>query len=301
MNKDAEHRKLLLAYTGLVMTVIFWSVNTALARGMVFTIKPMALSFFRWFFALVFIMPFTMGRIKEDWPVIKENWIFLSVLAFFSVAMYNSMIYLGAQYTTATNISLVIAAMPGMTLLLAWLINKEKTSVLQITGVGISLIGMLMVVSKGSLTILKSLAFNAGDLLIILAIFSWAVYSVLLRKRQIDLAPMTFLSVLITIGVACILPFYLWEYSVYRGFELNLKHLILFVFLGIFPSILSYICWNYGVKITGSATASVFMYLIPVFTSIIAFFFLGERLFAYHFIGGSMILVGLILSSRNRV
>lgn len=298
--KTPEKSKLMLAYSGLVMTVFFWSVNTALARGVVFSIKPMALSFYRWVFALAFILPFSYRQIQKDWPVIRQNFGFLVLLAIFSVAMYNSIIYLGAQYTTATNISLVIATMPGMTLLLAWLINKERTSRLQIMGIFISLCGMLMIVCKGSIFVFMSLAFNRGDLLIILAIFSWAVYSVLLRKRQMRIRPLAFQAVLIAIGVVVIFPFYVWEYSAYQGFELTYTTIALFAFLGLFPSVLSYICWNYGVSITGSATAAVFMYLIPVFTSIIAFFFLGERLFFYHIIGGILILLGLILSSKNK-
>lgn len=266
---------------------------------MVFTIKPMALSFYRWVFAFIFILPFALGHIKKDWDVIKNNLGFLFILSIFSVAMYNSILYQGAQYTTATNISLVIATMPGITILLAWLINRERTGFLQITGVVISVFGMLAIISKGSVAILLDLKFNPGDLLIVLAISSWAFYSVLLRKRQIDISPMVFLSVLIVFGIVCIFPFYLWEYHIYGGFELNAVRLGLFVFLGIFPSILSYICWNYGVKITGSSTASVFMYLTPVFTSLLAFFFLDERLFSYHFLGGALIFAGLFMSSRQ--
>ncbi len=298
-NKQPYPSKLWLAYAGLTMAVFFWSINTVLARGMVFTIKPMALSFYRWLFAFLFILPFSIHQVKKDWPVIRQNYAFLFVLAVFSVGMYNSIIYLGAQFTTATNISLVISTMPGMTLLLAWLINKERTNRVQIIGVLISLCGLMAIVSQGSVSVLRHLTFNPGDLLIILAILSWALYSVLLKKRQMNISPLAFLTVLIAVGTICIFPFYFWEYTIYKGFEINLSHFILFVFLGIFPSVLSYVCWNFGVKTAGSSTAAVFMYLIPVFTSILAFFFLGEHLYGYHFWGGGLILIGLIMSSRQ--
>lgn len=297
--KSVAHTRIMMAYIGLVLTVFFWSVNTVLARGMIFTIKPMALSFYRWVFAFAFIMPFAIPRIKQDWPVIKDHIVFLSLLAVFSVAAYNSIVYLGAQYTTATNIALVIATMPGITIILAWVINRDRTNQLQIFGAGASFIGMVVIVCKGSLQVLTELQYNPGDVLIVLAILSWAFYSVLLRSRQINLPPVTFLATLIFIGVICIFPFYLWEYSIYKGFEINLMTLGLFVFLGIFPSILSYLCWNFGVKIVGSSTASIYMYLIPVFTSILAWFFLGERLYNYHFSGGFLIFIGLIMSTRQ--
>lgn len=296
--KTAKSKEMYLAYAGLVLTVFFWSINTVLARGMALTIRPMALSFYRWVFALIFILPFAWPGIRKNWHVIKENLGFLIVLAIFSVSMYNSILYIGAQYTTATNISLVIAAMPGLTIFLAWLINKEQTGRLQLAGVVISILGMVIIVCKGSFSVLLELEFNRGDLLIILSIFSWAIYSVLLKKRKIDMPPISFLGVLIFFGVIGIFPFYLQEYHVHGGFELRFSYVMLFVFLGLFPSIISYICWNFGVKTTGSSTASVFMYLIPVFTALLAFVFLGEHLFGYHFFGGALILFGLLMSSN---
>jgi drug/metabolite transporter (DMT)-like permease len=175
--------------------------------------------------------------------------------------------------------------------------NREKPYFLQALGVVISLLGMLLIVIKGSWRLLSTLSFNTGDLLIVLSIASWAFYSDMLKKRQIDISSISFLTVLICFGTLCILPFYLWEFAVFKGFELNSTNILIFLYLGIFPSILSYICWNYGVKTAGASIASVFMYLLPVFTSIIAYFFLNESLSLYHFLGGLLILAGLILSS----
>ena len=300
MKSDASQgSKIWLAYAGLVLTVFFWSVNTVLARGMVFTIKPMALSFFRWMTALVCILPFSAAAVKRDWPEIRKHTGYLFVLSIFSVALYNSVLYLGAQFTTAINISLVIAAMPGITLLFVWMIIRERPQLLQTIGIGVSLAGVLIIVCKGSLSVLLGLTFNPGDILIILSISSWALYSVLLKKRDIRISPIALLTVLIVMGLVCIFPFYLLEYKVYQGFELNKNTVLLFAFLGIFPSIVSYICWNYGVKITGSSTAAIFMYLIPVFTSLLAWLFLDEQLFSYHFTGGILILAGLLMSSKG--
>ncbi|MCP4021251.1 MAG: DMT family transporter [Desulfobacteraceae bacterium] len=296
---DAKKSKLILAYAGLTLAIFFWSINTVLARGIVFSIKPLALSFFRWIFAFFFILPFAVSHIKRDLPVIKENLKFLVILSIFSVAIYNSVLYIGAQYTTATNISLVIATMPGITILFAWLINKEIPAFFQMAGIGVSLIGMVIIICQGSVSLLMDLTFNPGDLLIVLSISSWALYSVLLRKRQIDISPISFLTMIIAIGIVLIFPFYLWEFFRFKGFALTMTNLGVFIYLGLFPSILSYICWNFGVKIAGSSQASVFMYLTPVFTSILACVFLNESLFSYHIVGGILIFAGLVMSSRS--
>ena len=291
---------MVLAYAGLTLTIFFWSINTVIARAVILEIKPMTLSFYRWFLALIFILPFALPYLKKDIKLIKQNIGFLFFLSIPSVAAYNSILYLGAQYTTATNISLVVATMPVMTILFSWAMNKEKPFVLQTLGIMISIFGVLVIISKGSWQVLTTLSFNPGDLLIVLSIASWAFYSVLLKKREINISPISFLTMIIFFGVLSILPFYLWEFSVFKGFELNSNNIIIFLYLGIFPSILSYLCWNFGVKTAGASIASVFMYLLPVFTSIIAYFFLDENLFFYHFTGGWLILFGLIMSSQKQ-
>jgi len=289
-----------LAYSGLFGAVFFWAVNTVIAKAVVMEIRPMALSFYRWLIALMVILPFAVSHLKKDGILIRQHLGFLFVLALPSVTAYNSILYFGAQFTTATNISLVVATMPVMTLFFSWVMNKEKPLFLQFMGILVSIIGMLLIITKGSWRLLVNLSFNPGDLLIVFAIASWAFYSVLLKKRQINISPVSFLTVLIALGTLCILPFYAWEFFVYKGFEVNRVNISIFLYLGIFPSVLSYIFWNYGVRTAGAAIASIFMYLLPVFTAAIAFVFLDEKLYFHHFLGGLLILLGLILSSYRR-
>ncbi|MDM8536496.1 EamA family transporter [Desulfobacterales bacterium HSG17] len=288
---------MVLAYAGLTLTIFFWAVNTVIAKAVVMELKPMTLSFYRWVMAFIFILPFAIPHLKKDIILIKQNLGFLFFLSIPSVAAYNSILYLGAQYTSATNISLVVATMPVMTILFSWIMSQEKPLVLQTLGIMVSIIGVMTIISNGSWQVLSTFSFNPGDLLIVLSIASWSFYSVLLKKKQINISPVSLLTMLIFFGVLCILPFYLWEFSVFNGFELKTSTIIIFVYLGIFPSILSYLCWNFGVKTAGASIASVFMYLLPVFTSIIAYLFLNESLFLYHFAGGLLILSGLIMSS----
>jgi drug/metabolite transporter (DMT)-like permease len=297
---ETKPTKIWLAYTGLFLAVFFWAVKTVIAKAVVLEIRPMALSFYRWLIAFMIILPFAASHLKKDVTLIRQHLGFLFVLALPSVAGYNSILYFGAQYTTAVNISLVAAAMPVMTLLFSWVMNKEKPLFLQFMGIVVSITGMLLIITKGSRQFLLNLSFNPGDLLIVLAGASWAFYSVLLKKRQINISPISFLTVLIALGTLCILPFYAWEFFVYKGFEINRVNISIFLYLGIFPSILSYIFWNYGVKTIGASIASIFMYLLPVFTAGIAFVFLDETLFFHHFSGGLLILMGLILSSLRR-
>ncbi|WP_022669378.1 DMT family transporter [Desulfospira joergensenii] len=284
---------------GLALAVFFWGVNNVIARGITLEVRPMAVSFFRWVSALVFLTPFALKNLKKDMPVILENKGFLFLLSIPSVAVYNSLVYVGANFTTATNISLMVAAMPALTLGFAWAINREAPGLFNALGILVSMAGVVIIISQGSWQVLSRLELNPGDLMILVAISSWALYSVMLKKRPIPISPVSFLLVIILLGTPFILPFYLWEYAVYGGFSADGKVFWIFVFLGICPSILSYLLWNSGVRALGASLASVFIYLVPLSTSIIAYFVLGERISLFHAVGGVLILAGLILSASS--
>ncbi|HCY84496.1 MAG TPA: EamA family transporter, partial [Desulfobacteraceae bacterium] len=252
------------AMAGLAIAVLFWAVNTVVARGVVDHIPPMALSFFRWIVALVCLLPFALKPVMQDADIIRRNIWFLLLLAVPSVAVYNSVLYLGALYTTATNISLVVAAMPAVTLGFAWAINRERPRLLQIIGIAVALAGVVAIIAQGNLKTLAAFKANPGDLLILISITAWALYSVLLKTRPLNISPISLLMTTVVLGSLSILPFYLIELAYVGGFHVDTKIVGMFIYLGICPSILSYICWNHGVKIVGASVASVFAYLLPV-------------------------------------
>ncbi|MBF0112431.1 MAG: DMT family transporter [Desulfamplus sp.] len=287
------------AYILFTIAVLSWALNTVLAKGMISEIKPISLSFFRWFTALCFILPFGLRRVIEQKEIIKANWLKIVILSIFSISLYNSLLYYSAQFTTATNISFVIASTPAITFILSWIFLRQQESTLKVIGMLISLIGMLFIVFKGSLSNLFSLVVNIGDLIVFIAVVSWSIYSVLFKYIKLNIDPVAFLTITIIAGLPFILPFYIWEVSVYGLFAINTTNISIILFLGLFPSIVSYLCWNEGVKRAGPNMASIFLYLIPVFASVIAFIYLGERLYFYHIAGGVLIAAGLILYCRR--
>ncbi len=295
-NIRLRSKSLLMAYSGLCLAVFFWAVNTVIARKVIFEIRPMTLSFYRWVTAFIIILPFGLVHLKKDKRQIADNLGFLFLLSIPSVAVYNSVLYIGAQYTSAVNISLVVAAMPVMTVFFSWIINNEKPVPAELWGIALSICGMIVIAVRGSWQVLWAMSFNKGDILIVVSIASWALYSVLLKKRQIFISPVSFLTILIGFGTICIFPFYIWEISIFSGIGMSFTTISVFLYLGIFPSVLSYFFWNYGVKEAGPAMASIFMYLLPVFTCAIAWVVLGERLYSYHLAGGILIFSGLVLS-----
>jgi drug/metabolite transporter (DMT)-like permease len=290
-----------LAYIGLVLTPLFWAGNAVVAKGVVGEIPPMSMSFWRWVIALTLLLPFGLPDVIRQRQVIRQHWLSILALATFSVGAFNSLLYLATLTTTATNIALINATIPIMVALLAWLILGDRTRPLQAIGIGLAIAGIVTVVAKGKLATLTGLQAQAGDLIMVLAVSSWGLFSVLLRRQAVPLPPLTFLTLQIAFGAAVIFPFYLIDLLfISGGFELNRSTALPMLYVAIFPGILAYGCWNHGVHRIGPAKAAIFMYLTPVFASVLAGIFLNERLGGFHIIGGLLILAGLVLATRSR-
>lgn len=287
-----------LAYAGLTAAALFWAGNAVVARGYAGTIPPLAMSFWRWVIALLVLLPFAWPHVVREWRIVTERWQHLVGLAMLSTATYNSLLYLAAQTTTAVNITLISATMPVMIALMARLILGSRLRWVQWAGIVLALTGVAVIVLLGATP--GALGINTGDLVVFFAVLSWGVYSVLLRWRPLPAHQLTILFWLILLGLPFILPFYLWELSVQGGMTLNADTIPALMYVGVFPSVLSYLFWNYGISSVGPNRAGMFIYLVPIFTAIVAWFMLGERLHGRHAVGAVLILLGLYLSTRTR-
>lgn len=297
---ESVRRRELLACVALVFTALFWAGNAVTARGVADDIPAMALSFWRWVLAFLVLLPFAWPYLRNIWPVIREHWRLMAVLGLLSAGLFNTLLYLAAQTTTAVNITLVNSTMPIFIGIIAFLANGERLTNRQIAGVCIALLGTLVIISRGSLEVLLSVAFNTGDLLMVVAISCWGLYSVLLKRMRIRIHPLALLTVLIGMALPMIFPFYAAELAMGYRFTLTPDVLMAMLYVGIFPSVLSYLGWNHGVVVLGPARASMFVYLVPVFGTVLAVVFLGEQLYGHHAVGAVLILAGLYLAAWAR-
>ncbi|MEE2764519.1 DMT family transporter [Marinobacter sp.] len=288
-----------LAYVGLVLTPLFWAGNAVVARGTVDAIPPLSMAFWRWVIALAILLPFGLPGIWRHRQIIRQRLGSMLALATFSVGAFNSLLYLAASTTTATNIALINATIPIFVALMSWLLLGDRTRPIQALGIALAVTGIVTVVARGDLAVLTGLQAQPGDLIMVAAVFSWGLFSVLLRRQAVPLPALTFLTTQILLGVLVILPFYLTDLLAFSGgFELSGATLAPLLYFAIFPGILAYAFWNHGVHAIGPSRAAIFMYLTPVFASILAGIFLGETLGRFHVIGGLLILSGLILATR---
>jgi len=298
LSKKSKPEPGLLPYFLLLIPPLCWGGNAVLARGVVDVVPPVSLAFWRWIAALAILLPFTFRHVKRDWKTAMDSWQWLLLLSFLGVSCFNSMLYTAAHTTTAINVSLMQTAMPAMIILISWIVFKEKISSIQLVGVMVSMAGACFIVVRGQWRILLTMELVKGDVLMLIAVFVYALYSGLLRKRP-PIHPLSLLVLTFGWGALMLLPLYIWELMVVGPFSLNLAALMSILYVAIFPSIVAYFCWNRGIELIGANRAGLFTYLIPVFASTMAILFLGETLHAYHVMGMVLILVGMVIFNRR--
>ncbi|MEO8508037.1 MAG: DMT family transporter [Betaproteobacteria bacterium] len=285
-------------YLLLTLTPLFWACNWIIGRGLHSDIPPMAMTFFRWLFAILILAPFAWPHVRRDWPTLRANWKLMLLLGAVGVGTHNCLAYLGLNYTTATNGVILNSFIPVMIVTISWVFLRERLTPPQITGVAISLTGVLAILSEGSLQTLLNFRLNAGDLFIILSMAMWSVYTIMLRWKPAGLNVMSFLFVVAVIGNTCVLP--LWLIEMALGYHLNWSwtNLAALLAVALFSSVLAYLFWNRGVEEVGANVAGLFVHLMPVFGIVLAWLFLGERLAPFHVAGIALILAGIWLTSR---
>ena len=288
------------AYIMLICATLFWAGNFIVGKYAFLTeIPPLSLVFYRWLLVWIILLPFTYKDIIKHKDIILNNLPLLFFLGLTSVGLFNSFTYLSLIYTQVINSSLFNTAIPAIIILLCFLFKVEKTNKFQLSGLFISVCGILAIITKLNLDILLSLNFNKGDLIMIGGALTWGIYSTLLKRKKFSLPLLTLVHIVCTFGLVSVFPQFLYE--LWNGqvikFDINLFYLL--IFLALFPSIGSYYCWAGAVSIIGANRAGIFLSLIPLFSTIMAIALYNEKFQFFHLIGAILILLGLYLSNKE--
>lgn len=286
-------------YLLLTLTALFWSGNMVLGRGIRADVPPMALAFWRWAIALALVLPLALPHFKTQWPLLKTGWRPVLILGLIGVGGYNTFAYIALQYTSATNAVLLNSFIPVATIAISWAFLGKHLRRLEGIGVIISLCGAMTIVARGDLNVLAHLDLNLGDAWMLLAVLVWAVYTVGLAWRPSGVHPMLMLAAMTAVGLAALLPAYLWEMAQGRQINVYLGSLASLAYVGIFPSFLGYIFYNRGVAEVGASKASLFIHLMPVFGTLLSAIFLGEIPLWYHYLGIGLIFSGIWLTMKK--
>ena len=289
------------AYFLLTLTALFWSGNFIVGKAAsIYEIPPFSLNFYRWLFAFIILLPFTYKEIIENKNYILENIGFFIILGITSITIFNSIVYYSLYHTQVISGVLMISTIPVWIMFIASLLKIEKTNIYQIVGVILSLTGVIFIITKADLELVKNLNFNKGDLSMVVAMFSWAIYSALLKKKTYKVSQIALLEVIIICGFIFLVPVYFIEMSLGYKVILETPFILTLSYVVLFPGIIAFFFWIKGIGFIGANRAGVFLHLMPIFGAIMAILIFDEKFMPYHFLGAIFIIVGITLSNKNK-
>jgi drug/metabolite transporter (DMT)-like permease len=285
-------------YLLLSLTSLFWAGNVVLGRFVAGHVPPIALATLRWGGAFLLILPFAWPHLRREWQAIRANLPMLVLLAVTGIGAYNTIAYIGLQYTSALNALLIQSAGPLFVAFWSLVLFRTRLTVAQTLGILISLGGVLTIIARGDLEALSAVDFNKGDLIFAGALMVFCIYSALMPHRP-HLHPLAFLGFTTGVGALVNVPFVIWESANGYSLTLDTETLLTLAYVVVFPSVLAYLCYNRGIELIGANRSAPFYHLIPVFGSVLAIGFLGEEPQLFHLIGYAFVLLGVFIAARK--
>jgi drug/metabolite transporter (DMT)-like permease len=285
-------------YVLLSLTSLFWAGNTVIGRFMAGHVPPITLAFVRWGGATLILLPFAARHLIRDWPVIRKHAALMLLLAVTGFSVYNTLAYYGLQYTTAINGLLLQSIGPLFVALWSFVLFRDRLTLRQACGIGVSLTGVVVIVCHGSLAVLLAVAFNRGDLMFVVALLIYAFYAAMLRRRPV-MHPLSFLAFGMGVGAVVLLPAMVLELASGKTFIVDGESILSFAFICIFPSLLGYLFLNRGIELIGANRSAPFIHLVPVFGSVLAIALLGERFELYHAVGYALVFAGITVATTK--
>ena len=285
-------------YLLLALASLCWSGNHIMGRAIAGHVPPLAISTLRWLFAAAILWPFVRPHLARDWPLIRERWRAILYLSLTGGALFGTLQFVGLQYTTALNVSVMNSLAPVFIAAASAALFRDRLTVSQLIGIVVSLAGVLVIITRLEFGTLAQLAFNWGDIIILLNMGIWAVYSASLRLRP-PIHPLSFMFLFAIVSGIAMLPLFAWEHTTGYVLQPTLLTFAAIAFVTIFPTIMAFVCWTRGVELIGPNRAGVFLHLVPVFSALQTGVLLGEPLMGYHVVGFVLILAGVWFAARK--
>jgi drug/metabolite transporter (DMT)-like permease len=266
-------------------------------RDVAGVVPPAAITFLRCAIAIVILYPLCRKSLHAQWPIIRRHWKFLALQGVLIIVCGNGIMFVGLQFTTAINGSLINSAEPVAIVAVAWLMFRDRLTGMQWAGVLVSLAGVVYLIARGDPDMLFNLDLNIGDVLVFISIICWAVYAVLMRRVPPELDRLNFLFAILVAGAIAVFPFWILENIYYLPTPITWTTAGVTGGLALFASILALLWWNRAVEGLGASRAGLLMHLIPVYTVILAVWLLNEEPFLFHAIGIGLIAIGIFLTT----
>ena len=284
-----------LAYAALVCTTALWGSNSVVSRALMDAIPPLVMAFARWAVVFVVLLPLVWPERRAIVQSLRRDWKLLLTLTLLGSAPQTMLVYTGLSLSTAIHLGLLNSTIPVLIILISWGWYARRPRRLEAIGLAISLAGVLLILAHGDLRSLLQLQFNSGDLLMLVAMVIWALYTLRLKDRPQSLSVFAFVFVLSLIGELLTLPFAVLQWVQAGPIHMGAREWLGLFYIGALATLVSTLLFSYGVERVGAVRAGILIHLMAVFSSIFAALFIGEQLFIYHAAGFVMVAGGAIL------
>ncbi len=265
----------------LFLATLGWGSNTIASRLAVGEVSPMLLIFFRWGFVVVILLSLYWRQMIDEWPIIRPRLKWLLIMGGCGLSLFNAFFYIAAHSTTAVNLGIIQSTMPGMILLGSFMFFGDRINRLQFSGLLLTLLGVGVIVTQGSLEQLMQLTFNHGDLLMIFACSFYAMYTVGLKSRP-KISGMVMLAYFSVAAFLMTIPLMIFESFIYGTVMPGVKGFAIVFYIAMVPSFLSQIFFMRGVDLIGPGSAGLYANLVPIFSAIMAVLLLSEEFALFH-------------------
>ena len=288
------------AYLMLTLCAFFWSGNFIVGKfATLYEVPPLTLNFFRWLIVWIILIPFTFKDIFLNIKIIKEKFYSILLMSITSISIFNSVVYYSLNFTQVLNGALMISTIPVLIIFISFIFRVEKINLNQVLGLILSITGVVIIITQLEFLRLIHLDVNKGDLWLLVAMLSWAIYSTMLKTHKTGLNYLTFISVIVTFGLIFLFPQFLFEFNNQELIKFNFAFFLIISYVVLFAGLGAYIFWNKAVLIVGPSRAGIFLHLMPVFSSFMAIFLLNEKFMNFHIFGAIAIVLGIYLSSKK--
>lgn len=286
-------------YLFAIAATAIWSGNFVVARGLSDSIPPVSLAFWRWVVAVIVFLPFGLRPLIAERNLLKPNLRYLVVTAFLGITVFNTLIYVAGHTTSALNLSLISIIFPIFVILLMRVFYGERIGVRKVFGITLVITGVIMLITKGNLAVLMDISFAVGDIWMLTAALIFAIFSIQLKRKPKDMSIWALQFSLFIVGLIFLLPLYVWETRMTAPVQWDMTTVGSILYIGVFASFAAFLLWNYAVMSIGPAKAGMVYYMLPLFSGILAFLFIGEGVSSMHLISAVLILSGIFAANHE--
>jgi drug/metabolite transporter (DMT)-like permease len=286
-------------YLILAATTLIWAGNAIASRLALGHVSPMMLTTLRWVGTLSLMAVLAGAAFRREWPAIRANWKWLAVMGVVGFTGFNALFYLSALYTTAVNIGIIQGSIPVMVLAGAFFAYRTPITGLQAIGIAVTIAGVALLAARGDLAVLTGLAFNFGDVLMLVACLGYSAYTVALRERP-AISPQPFFLGLSLVALISSLPLLAAEAIHGSAQWPDLRGWLIILYVAVLPGFVAQLLFMRGVELIGPGRAGLWVNLVPVWAAILGPLILGEAFAWYHAVALLLVLGGIAIAESGK-